>query len=120
MNNKMTLENFLNAGGLVEIYLRADLRHIGFEKLYFAANSLETARTMTSQLYDAEFDLQEILHREDIHIDMVVERIVFHWNRTYYELEEPHPPLIKLFTRPENRNVQEPGRFRPYYLIAKK
>lgn len=115
----MTLGNFLDAGGLVEIRLRGELRHLGFNEIYFAANSLESARTMALRLRTAEFDLQEILHRQDLTVDMFVDNIVFCWNRTIYELENPHPPLIKLFRWPEDRHVQEPGRFRPHYLIAK-
>lgn len=119
MNNKMALGNFLDAGGLVEIRLRRELRHLGFNEIYFAANSLESARTMALRLRTAECNLQKIIHRRDLSIDMFVDSIVFCWDRTLYELGELHPPLIKLFTWPENRYVQESGRILPYYLIAK-
>lgn len=115
----MALGNFLDAGGLVEIRLRRELRHLGFNEIYFAANSLESARTMALRLRTAECNLQKIIHRRDLSIDMFVDSIVFCWDRTLYELGELHPPLIKLFTWPENRYVQESGRILPYYLIAK-
>lgn len=114
----MSIKNFLNAGGIVEIRLQKDLLRFGYKNIFFAANSLDSARIMALRLYEVELDLKDILKREDIHIDLFVDSIVFCWNRTHYELENPHPPLIKLFRLQESRNEQEPGRYKPYYLIA--
>lgn len=115
MNNRMRLDNFFAAGGMVEIWLEDCMRSVGCDT-YFSANSLMTADKLGLRLSEMEAKLKKILKRDDICIDNFIDCISFTWNRTTYELEIGHPSLKDLFAwLCEDSLVRNQ---KPYYLVA--
>ena len=115
MNNRMRLDNFFAAGGVVEIWLQGCVRRVGCDT-YFSANSLMTADKLGLRLSETETELKKILKRDDICIDNFIDCISFTWNRTTYELEIGHPSLKDLFVwLCEDSLVRNR---KPYYLVA--
>lgn len=88
MNNKMTLYNFLNAGGVIEVRLQRDLMGLGLkpEELFAGANSIETAKELVDKMDAAEMFVRPMFFNQmqDVRIDMFVESICLTWNRTQY------------------------------------
>ena len=87
MNNKMTLFNFLNAGGVIEVRLQQDLIGLGLkpEELFAGANSIETAKELVDKIDAAEMFVRQM---QDVRIDVFVECICLTWNRTQYSFND--------------------------------
>ena len=84
----MTLFNFLNAGGVIEVRLQRDLIGLGLkpEELFAGANSIETAKELVDKMNAVEMFVRPIFFKQmqDVKIEMFVECICLTWNMTQY------------------------------------
>ena len=109
MNNRMKLENFFNAGGQVEIWLYPSLRIFGIN-LFFAANSVESAREIAKEIEQIRFELKWKFHK-DLKEEQLYERVFFRWHGIEYNPDKEWPSITNALTTLE-------GKFGAYYLHA--
>ena len=109
MNNKMKLENFLNAGGQVEIWLWPSLRHLGIN-LFFAANSVESAKEIAREIEQILFEMEWKFHK-NLKEEQLYERIFFRWHGIEYKPDNDWSSITKALINLE-------GAFGSYYLHA--
>ena len=81
MNNKITLERFLEVGGQIEIRLYPDFIRFGVST-FFAANSLDSARNMVKTITRVE---KVICSNTGLKIDRMIEDVGFRWHGISYK-----------------------------------
>lgn len=80
----MTLRNFFNAGGHLEICLNRDICSVLNLSMFYHADSIESTFEMICELLKVQCSIREYLHNRGTRIEQFFEYVTFRWNGYRY------------------------------------